>query len=211
MNPRLIRLVASRYRELRGLATMTDAMVPLAFAALLAVLRSEWHVVPVVILAVLIAGVWAWFRVTWISEHIEVFYDVRCGRTGWRPAPFGHISLFMWGATTMAMGGTLMSWPPVARAAVVMWYLAVYPMFAVFRDTPYRLHWIVPLTVGVAAGVEYATLTSTGQAEAWTIRVLIAGGVSTALAGLGDHLLLTRTLSSTSHQRAVADPGTSPT
>jgi hypothetical protein len=193
MNPRLIRLVASQYRELRGLATMTDAMIPLAFAALFVVLRSGWHAVAVVALAILIAGVWAWFRVTWISVHIEAFYDVRCGRTGWRPAPFGHISLFMLGAT-MGTGGTLMAWPPVARAAFVMAYLAAYPLFAVIRDAPYRLYWILPLAVGLAAAVECATLTSVAQAELWTIRVLIAGGVSTALAGLGDHVLLTRTL-----------------
>ena len=42
VNPRLIRLVASQYRELQGLRTMAQAAVPMAFGAWLALARSWW-------------------------------------------------------------------------------------------------------------------------------------------------------------------------
>ena len=71
---------------------------------------------------------------------------------------------------------------------------ALYPALYVVRDAPYRLYWILPLLVGVAAAVQFATLTTAHQADAWFIRVAFAGGVAIAVAGFGDHLLLLRTL-----------------
>jgi hypothetical protein len=65
---------------------------------------------------------------------------------------------------------------------------------AVFRDWPYRRHWLAPLLVGLGAAVQHATLTTRDQATAWEIHVAVAGGIAIALAGLGDHVLLVRAL-----------------
>ena len=185
LNPRLIRLVASQYRELQGLRTMAQAAVPMAFGAWLALAQSWWHL----LLAVPVAVAWGWLYVTWINERIDDFYDSRCGRVGWRSLPLSHTFLFM----SLAQGSALMSWH-FAGAAFLLANFTLYPAFAVVRDAPYRLYWIVPLLVGVVAGVQFAALTTASQAEAWMIRVALTGGVAIAIAGLGDHLLLMRTL-----------------
>jgi hypothetical protein len=109
-NPALIRLVASQYRELQGLKTMADAMIPIAFGVLLRVARSPWDL----LFVIPIAAAWAWFRVTWIRDRIEAFYDDRCGRIGWRPVPWTHTFLFMQ-AVSLGSTSTLMAWPPGAR------------------------------------------------------------------------------------------------
>ena len=68
-----------------------------------------------------------------------------------------------------------------------------------------RLHVLPPLLVGVGTAVQHATLTTAAQADAWFIRVAVAGGVATALAGLGDHLLLTRTLTGARREHAATN------
>ncbi len=198
VNPRLIRLMASQYREMQGLATMADAMIPIAIAGLVVVARSWWDL----LLAVPVAAVWAWLRLTWIRDRFDDFYDSRCGRVGWRPLPLSHTFLFTQ-ALALGPGTILLSWPPLARGAYLLLMFTLYPTMAVVRDAPYRLYWILPLLVGVGAAVQHATLTTAAQADAWFIRVAVAGGVAIALAGLGDHLLLTRTLTGARREHAA--------
>jgi hypothetical protein len=194
MNPRLIRVLASQNRELQGLKTIADAAFLLYFAALLTLARSGWDVA----LGFAIAAALGWVRFTWLRERIEDFYERRCGRTDWRPRPFGSAFVFLsW--VCLGSGSSMMTWPPTVRVAVLLAALAGLPTVIVVRDAPYRLHWLLPALVGIAAAVVHGTLTSTEAAGIWEIRVLVLGAVATALAGVGDHLLLTQMLTGPGH------------
>jgi len=196
MNPKLIRLLASQYRELQGLKTIADAAFPLGYGAFLSVARSEWDL----LWAVPLAGALFWLRFAWLRERIEDFYESRCGRTDWRRRPVGHTFLFM---QAVCLGVALMTWPAVVRVVFLIAMLAGLPIIVVARDAPYRLHWLLPALVGVAAAIVHGTLTSAAGAEAWEIRVSLVGGAAIAFAGVCDHLLLMRMLPGAPAQDAI--------
>ena len=61
-DPRLIRIVTSQYQELQGLKTILNAALPLAYAALMTLADSTWHVL--VALPLVLAGFWFRFAVS---------------------------------------------------------------------------------------------------------------------------------------------------
>ena len=116
MNPQLIRLLASQYRDLQGPRTIVDTVFPLAYAAFLVVARSDWDILP----ALAIAGVWLWFRAD-LGErpHRSSSMTSRSGRVRSRGRALPYALLFVQ-FVALGTGHTVMSWPPVLRAALLM-------------------------------------------------------------------------------------------
>ena len=75
-DPRLIRLVTARYRQMHGLATIADAGYPLIVGTGFLLLTEEWHaaVFGLVLLAFMVA------RFTWMRRRIDGYYALRYGR-----------------------------------------------------------------------------------------------------------------------------------
>jgi hypothetical protein len=193
-DPRLIALVAARYRELQGLLTMVDAVLPLYLGAMLmlagrfdAVAVRPWVLVGAAV--PLLAFVAARFR--WLQPRIQAYYRLRFGRVqGLYPSA---------GTNMMSQGLILAAILADARlpwltVIAVLATVGAWPAWIAWRDWPYRWHWLPAVGVSVLTAGSMSLMPSYAAAlrhlAAWALSI----GVSLAVAGLGDHLLLVRSL-----------------
>ena len=185
-NPRLIHLVAARYRQMQGLATVSDAAFPVLLGTGLLFIRSDtamfWYG----------AGVLVWFviSITWLRRRIQAYYDTRFGRTtGW--AYPTSVVLFQ----GLTAGGVLtdMHVPAVVRVILVFLLLGGWPAWIAARDWPYRVYWAIPTVVAAAVAVPLSSRSADGGESALAVLWIVVG-MSFTIAGLLDHLLLARTL-----------------
>jgi hypothetical protein len=193
-NPALIRLVASRYRDLQGLSTVADAAVLLILAAGAYLHRSGWLDTSSLV-AVFIAICAAYFcvRFTRVRRWIDAYYANRCGRVHHslgRPFPF---AMYFQGLLLPQMLRDMGLPVPVGTAFALL-LLAGLPGHIVVRDWPYRAHWLLPVAAGVVVAAMFAGVTTHAQAQAWLFPSCFACGASMAFAGLLDHTLLLKTL-----------------
>src|SRR5215471_6195807 len=154
--PALIRLVSSRYRELQGLVTMMDAVWPLYMGALMvAATRLDGpYITPFVFaLSAVPLVVVPIVHVCWLRPRILAYYRSRFGRVE-GPSPFR-------GPTTMVQGVLVAA--ILAEAHNVAWLsvtvvlaaVGAWPAWIVWRDWPYRWHWLpaVVAATWTAAGM----------------------------------------------------------
>jgi hypothetical protein len=196
-NPRLIRLVASHYRELQGIVTISEAMFPVMLASGVLFSSNEtfilWY-------GVACLACFAAFMI-WLRPRILAYYSSRFGRTS-RRIVFPFPMLMIQGLT---MGSILtdMHVPLVARYLAILLLLGGWPAVIVTRDWPHRSYWLIPLAVGVGAAFPLASrpLNDLTMAVCW------AGmGIAVAVAGGLDHALLVRVLKRAPAEAEIAEP-----
>jgi len=198
-NAALIRLVTARYREMQGLRTIADAALPFSMGLLLMIAMYASALVdsegPIFVALVPIV-IWVWAKHTWISRRIEVFYAERCGRVGGvlgLSAGITYESAFVQAVVFLPI---LIQFglPLWARIAIVLPLLTAHPLWTVVRDSPYRMHWLLPGVLGLVATFRLVDVRTSDQAFWWQMWVSIAGGLAIACAGALDHRLLLQTL-----------------
>jgi hypothetical protein len=195
-DPALIRLVTARYYEMQGLTTIADATIPFCWGAsmMIGVYGSEmtdslWPLLVVVIPI----GLWMWAKRTGIRRRIEAFYAERCGRVAGF-VTLTYMSDFFSLAVIIPPALVQLGAPPWVCIVTVLPLLVVQPLWTVVRDSPYRLHWLLPAIVGFVAALRLIDVRSFDQAFKWQLWVGVAGGLATACAGVLDHRLLLQTL-----------------
>ena len=203
-DPALIRLITGRYYEMQGLKTAADAVMPIHFGLVFAFFyaggsESLWLLGAMLMIPM---AYWLWARWTWVSRRIETFYAERCGRVNavygveykdfFMQAPMGVSVLRQFGAPNWSLG------------LIALALLSIHPLWIVRRDWPYRTYWLLPAVVGIAAALTTAAVRTKEDVYIWQGIVLLAGGVSMAVAGMLDHLLVLRTL------QPAAEPDASP-
>jgi hypothetical protein len=196
-NPGLIRLVASRYAQLQGLFTMLDAVWPIYWGVMMLAGRhfeqadvSDWWALPLSLpLLVFMVAQWRWLR-----PRVRAYYSSRFGRVKgqWTATPIT-------GATWTFQGcmfGALLAdaHTPWLTITVAMLFFSARPAWILSRDWPYRWHWLPLLVAGMGAAWYMSLMSSYGFALRHVGPWALAVGAAEAFAGLGDHLLLTRTL-----------------
>ena len=185
-SPRLIRLVARRYRELQGLVTISDAMFPLLLGAGLFIFHSDtavlWYGAGIVVCFL--------FSLVWLRRRIHAYYTERFGRTGGAAYPMCVVMLQGLTAGSML---TDIHVSAAARVPIVFLLLGGWPAWIAARDWPYRWHWSIPVVVAAAAAFPLSSRPVDGgqfvMATCW-----VAAGGALAIAGALDHRLLVRTL-----------------
>ncbi len=192
-HPGLIRLVASRYRDLQGLLTVADAALLLMPGATLYLHRLGWVGSPWLYGCLGCYAAYGWARFTVIQRRIDAYYANRCGRVELRLGRPFMFPLYMQGTLGAAILVDV-GLPAPLRVALVLLLLAGLPGRIVVRDWPYRVHWLMPFATGVVLAVLFAAVTTKAQAKAWLPGAALACGTSLALAGLLDHALLIKTL-----------------
>ena len=183
MNPRLIRLVASHYREMQGLSTIADAILLGSFYVLAFVGSNLW----LAVFAVWVGG-FLLLRFRAIARHIDAYYATRCGRVAGRPPR----SAFQWAIYGVVFPPALYDMH-VARDGIVLFVvalLAVPAAWIVIRDWPYRAYWLVPCSIGIIWALKLASITTRHDVAVWQTHVSIAYAAALAVAGLLDHALL---------------------
>ena len=185
-DPRLIRLVAARYRELQGLVTVFDVLLPLYVGTALALPHDPALVLGIVFLAFTAVSL------AWLRPRIQRAYASRFGRAegGYRYVNGAIIYLGL----TLGPGleGTV---PPWVRVAVIVLMLGARPVRIVIRDWPFRLHWLPSVAVAAMAALQLGLgsshdATFQPQQAGW----FLAAGAALGMACLFDHALLARTL-----------------
>jgi len=187
-DPRKIRLVAGRYRELQGLATVADAAVLLVCAAVF-----PWAVAAPGRLnaALALVGACVLVRATWIRLRLKAYYTRRFGRVAPRLPPQNAALNLVQGALFAVTFGPIV--PPLAHYAIVLAMVAAPSSWIVVRDRPYRAYWLLPFGVGGGAALLLMAAPAR-QAEAWLPLVLLGDALALAVAGWLDHALLAGTL-----------------
>lgn len=197
-DPRLIRLVAARYRELQGLATAFDVLLPLYVAAALVLPHDAAIVAGIVFLALTAVSL------AWLRPRIQRSYASRFGR-----ASGGHLHLngvVIYLGLTMGPGleGTV---PPWVRVVVIFLMLGARPARIVIRDWPFRLHWLPCVAVAATAALQLGMgsvhdVTFQQRQAGW----FLAASVALGMACLFDHALLVRTMTGSTGETAVSEP-----
>lgn len=200
VDPRLIYLVASRYREMQGLVTVSDAMFPVMMASILFISSNDtvllWYLVGC--LACFVASM------IWLRPRLLAYYTARFGRiSSGFPSP---VAMLMFQGLTMGSILADMHLPVVARYLAIFLLLGGWPARIVVRDWPYRGYWGLPLAVALGAAFPLA---SRPVAETTMAVWASATGIAVAIAGWCDHALLARTL--TGARRADAAASEEPT
>jgi hypothetical protein len=196
-NPRLIRLVAARYGQLHGLFTALDAVWPLYWGVTMLSCSwferadvSDWWVVPLSVpLFVFMVLQWRWLR-----PRLKAYYTSRFGRVKGQGA-----STSLAGANWTFHGcmfGALLAdaRTPWLTVTVTVLCFSARPAWIVCRDWPYRWHWLPLCLAGVGSAWSMSLMPSYGVALRHIGPLALAIGGAQAFAGLGDHLLLVRTL-----------------
>jgi hypothetical protein len=94
---------------------------------------------------------------------------------------------------------------PWLTAIVVLLCIGAWPAWVLRRDWPYRWHWLPLLFAAMGTAWSMSLMPSYSVALRHQGPWALAVGLSLAVAGLGDHLLLVRTL----HGRPARDAATS--
>jgi hypothetical protein len=206
---RRIAFVTQRFQELQGLRTVADALPALLLAAGLYRTHSYLHVI------ILFGALAAYFvaRTTWIPSRLEAYYSRRLGRVDpiqpdvdatllfarfsqpRRVHPSGPNSegtfLFYQGLLLPMYGGPL---PVAVQIPLVASMLGFQALWILIRDWRYRGYWVLPLVVGVSFALRLGTVTSARELHEWQALACLCSGVSLAIAGVCDHLLLVKSL-----------------
>jgi len=206
LNPRLIKLVASRYRELQGLKTAGDGgallLVGVALRGALAADRANipdsYAFATAVVLMLALIGGWIFLR-----RRLSRYYDLRFGRVGPRTFAYPYALLFLictgWMAMWCDITGPIWVTAPLAHVASIP--LIVAPGVMAKRGAPYRLPWALVAMAALVAALQLPL----GDASAkliWRMHSFLYGGGALVVAGLSDHRLLVRTLKPASESEA---------
>ena len=84
-------------------------------------------------------------------------------------------------STAISLGGGFTLLLPILTATTA-WH--------VWRDRPYRMHWLIPVAVGAAFTLAFFDVQTAAQNREWHWRLMVAGSVSLMIAGALDHRLL---------------------
>jgi hypothetical protein len=198
-DPALIRLVTARYQEMQGLKTIVDAALPLGLGLCLILgayaselVDASWPIV----LILIPMGSWVWVKHALIARRIDAFYRERCGRVRGVigvSAVLTHEAMLMQAVVFVPL--LVRSGAPLwLRIAITLPLLVVHPFWTAIRDSPYRMHWLLPAVVGFVAAVRLVDVHTTEQAFMWQMWVSVAGALVIACAGALDHRLLLQTL-----------------
>jgi hypothetical protein len=198
-NPALIRLVASRYSEMKGLRTVGDASWLLAGAALLSL--GAWAdavdslPIPGLVVAILVFAAYSGLWMGIWRNRVERYYDERFGRVGPRTiVPVSWVIVPSVGLGWATIFLDLHAPLPLTIATVTI-FVGIWPAWIAARDFPYRGHWGL---VAIAAIVAALLLPAEASLRfAWRTDAMLEVGGAMVMAGLCDHLLLMRTLSHT--------------
>jgi hypothetical protein len=195
-DPRLIRLITRRFRELQGLGTVLNAGWLLLFYAGLHCSTNRRVLVWFGAFAVYAIG-----SQTWLRWRIERYYTTRFGRVGDRTSTYRGpgVDAGAWVLLPVLLDSEFRLW---ALGAAITIVLIGSPLWIVLRDWPYRRHWLLPACVG---GVVCLRLTTVEPLDryAWALLAAAAGFVCVTAAGLLDHALLVKTLA---RSQADEDP-----
>jgi hypothetical protein len=195
-DPRLIQLVASRYRELQGLLMLPDVLFTLYMGIMMMVVTrledtgvdfDSWVLVmfglPVVVFAI------AYLR--WLRPRIVAYYRSRFGRV---PGP----QVFFQGGWTYQglILGALLADAHLPWLTIVIAFLSLgaWPTWIACRDWPYRWHWLPVVAVAALVTTDMSLMPSYHVALQHQGVWALALAVSVGCAAMGDHLLLVRTL-----------------
>ena len=207
-NPKLIRLVASSYRELKGLKTAGDGGVLLlcgvalrgALAADRANVSDSYAFATAVVLMLTLIGGWLFLR-----RRLDRYYDLRLGRVGSRTFVYPYALLFLicsgWMAMWCGVPGPTWVTAPLAHVASIP--LIVWPGMTAKRGAPYRLPWVL-VAMGALVAALQLPLGDESARLIWRIHSLLYAGGTLVVAGLCDHLVLVRTLKPTSESEAAS-------
>ncbi len=210
-NPALIRVVASRYHELRGLQTAGDASLLIGIGAGIvaaeAVDAGRLGGFAMTILAVLLCG---WF-VCWLSvarRRLERFYETRFGRVKPKRFEYPYALMFAIGTGWIQMWcgipGPLWVRAPLALAVAIP--LVVWPGWFARRDAPFRTYWAL-VALAALVMVLRAPFGDASAQYVWRAHTLLFGGAALMIAGVGDHLLVVRTLRPADDDGTVTESG----
>lgn len=201
-DPRLIRLVAARYRQMQGLTTIAESAWPLLIAAGFFLIVEEWHALPFG--AVLAVYIWA--RFTWMKRRIERHYAERFGRTG--PPVFSN-GLGLMLTQVIAFNQILRDLfhaPDYLRVALIATALCAYPVWIAIRDFSYRSYWLLLVIAGIGVSVQIPWVGPGSDASLmWARDANLAVGLALFAVGALDHLLLVRALGGGSHQASALE------
>jgi hypothetical protein len=193
----LVRLVASRYRELQGLRTIADGGALIVMGAGLYAMwmypRTATGAYFALFVFALCGYGWFWWKWTRNRGEIDAFYSSQCGRIpvkSWGPP----VVITTWlalecGPICLDLG--IAKWVSVAVFAVL---LAARPAWYVIRDWPYRILWLLPASAGVFAAASFASVVNREQASLWWGEFSLVIGASMLVAGWFDHRRLMKTL-----------------
>ncbi len=178
MDPRLVRLAARHFNDLRGYATALSGIVMVAPAAAYLATRNE--AVAAMALAAAIAGVWM------PMQRIDRYYRTRFGRVVQGNNRYTVLIAFAVAA------GLFSSVPFGLRGFWVV--LSLYPAWRLIDGWPRRNHMILEITVALAAAIAAGGQPVTASALApW----FLLFGLAAIISGLADHALLVRAMRAT--------------
>jgi len=201
-DPRLIRLVAARYRQMQGLATMADAFWLLLTAAGFFLISEEWHALPFGV----VLAVYLWSRMTWMKRRIQRHYAERFGRTG---SPDFRQNLGLMFNMVIAYNQILRDLfhaPDPVRVSMMAAGLCGYPLWIGIRDFSYRSHWLLLVVAGLGVSIQIPWVPPGSDAGfAWARDANLAVGLALFVVGALDHQLLVRALGGRARADAMED------
>jgi hypothetical protein len=200
LSPRLIRLATSRYPELQGLLTIADAVFPLYMGVMMVMTRwmeqsdvSDWWAL-VLGLPLLL---WVVLLFCYVRPRVLAYYAARFGRVHGRPSAV----VGPWRYQGLITGALLAdAHRPWLTAITAMALLGAWPAWIAWRDWPYRWHWLPSAVIASIVAADMSRMPSYHVALQHSALWAFAVGAVSVFAGLGDHLLLIRTLRPVPHQ-----------
>jgi hypothetical protein len=205
-NPALIRLVASRYGDMRGLRTIGDAgcvLLPAVCSRVAMWAETRDPIAQAFVLGVFLAYA-LYLRLWWahLRARVERSYDERFGRVAPRT-----VIPTSWTVVSAMLGVVCATILVDARApaevpiAIVLLSAAVWPAWIAQRDFPYRAHWVLVTIVAIVAVLQLPALPAARYV--WRMQAMFELGAALAIAGLCDHAILVRTLNASRRGGAV--------
>jgi hypothetical protein len=198
VNPDLIRLVASRYGDLRGLRTAGDASVLLVLStALLAAGAFDEGRLSGAAMTMAASVVGGWFNscAFVLRRRLDRYYTSRFGRVApkrYVPSPaLWLMCATSWMGTWCDIPGPAWVRAPLALAAAIP--LVAWAGWIARRDAPFRAHWALVAIAFVVITLQLPIDYAAGQLL-WRTRALLYGGGALLMAGIGDHLILLRAM-----------------
>lgn len=185
----MIRFVTTRYRDLQGLRTVLHGACIVSVWAILRWAPPDRRPGTFFVAALL----WASLSM-WGGARVRRYYAGRFGRatppggdrfddTVYALAHEPYIMLLV--STAISLGG---------QFALLLPVLTVTTAWKVWRDWPYRTHWLVPVVVGAAFSLAFFQLRTAAQFRDWQWQLMVTGSLSLMIAGALDHRLLMTTM-----------------
>jgi hypothetical protein len=184
-----IRFVTARYRELQGLRTVLDGISLLAVWTILRWAPPDRRPGTFFLVALL----WATFSM-WGGARARRYYADHCGRAmrdvhdGYDRSVWALLHApyqLLVASTAISLGGGFTLLLPILTATTA---------WQVWRDRPYRMHWLIPVAVGAAFTLAFFDVRNLAQAREWHWRLMVAGSLSLMIAGALDHRLLIKNM-----------------